>query len=160
MGLDDFTDDSSSSNSSSSNTSSSNKEYKSSKPNKPSYATQRFSDTPDTYPRAIRYQIKSIGRHWSRTYSTRRFDSGEEVLYGAGKRAKEDGCAVIAFTTIQSVVDELDDTETKDIYVVCYNIEENDRITEGEKIEYGDRWTQELYDAVRSEMNNLKDHLD
>lgn len=158
MGLDDFVEDDTSTDNTT-QTSSTSKD-KSAPDNTPSYAKQRFGDSRDVTPRRIKFQIKGVGRSWIKQFSTERFDSGEVILHGAGDRAKESGKTVLVYTTITSVIDNVSTEENKDIRVVCYDFDEDTEITEGENIEYTPDWHNDLYDAVRREMNNLQDILD
>jgi len=157
MGLDDFTQDDSSTDTTSESTTTS--KDTSTPDNTPYYSEQRFGDHNDVTPRRIKFQIKGVGRSWIKQFTTERFDSGEVILYGAGDRAKESGKTVLVYTTITPVIDNVSTEENKDIRVVCYDLDENKEITDGENIEYTPDWHNDLYDAVRRQMNNLQDIL-
>jgi hypothetical protein len=155
MGLDDFKEDSSS-NSSSSSSSTSNKSSNSSgSDNSPSAAKQAFCDLPKVNPRAIKNQIRVLGDKWVKQFSTRRFDEGELVMYGAGTNAKKSGKTVMIFTSIQQVTDDIQPDENKDMKVTCWDLDKRKAIGDPTIIEAEPRWKTELYKAIESKLDEL-----
>jgi hypothetical protein len=130
------------------------------KDNSPSEAAQAFTDLPMVTPRAIKYQIKSIGGKWVKQFSAKRFDTGEVVMYGYGDQAKQSGKTVAIFTTIQSVVDDIEIEEHQDIHVVCWDLEQREALNNGEYIKPKGEWNKQLRSAIEDQVEHLDQHVD
>lgn len=157
MGLDDFkTDDS---DSSSSTTSSSSKtEVGLSEPsNKAEHATQLFADSKLATPRRIKYQVKSWGGKWKYQFSLLRAENGELVMYSSGNNTSKNSKCVMVFTTIQSVLDDVRTDEQIDIWVVPWDLDKNDNISDGTYISPEDNWATELHQAVGKHIEELNE---
>jgi len=154
MGLEDFQseDDTGSNSSSTTNTSTSKT---TTEDNNPSNADVGFHDIPQANARAIKAQIRALAENWKKQYSNRRFDTGEIVMYSAGKNVKKCNKTVMVFTTIQPVTTEDDIEESKDIHVVCWDFNKDEPITEGTYIDETDRWKTQLYKAIEKQLDIL-----
>jgi len=154
MGLEDFqSEDDTSSNSSSTTTTSTTKQT--SKDNSPSNADVGFHDIELANARAIKAQVKALADNWKTQYSNRRFDTGEIIMYSAGKNVKKCNKTVMVFTTIQPVTTEDDIGESKDIHVVCWDFDKCEPITEGTYIDGTETWKTKLYKAIEKELDIL-----
>ena len=159
MGLEDFSSDDSGSTSSSTSSSGNTTSHGGGaglEDNTPTAALQSFSDFPAVTPRAIKYQIKSVGANWVNHYSTRRFDEGELVMYATGQQVKMNGNTVAVFTTIQSAFDPEPNHENKDIHVVCWDFNEREPLEPGIYVSEDDEWQQELMDTVEAQIYKLE----
>lgn len=159
MGLDDFSSDDSGSSSSSTSSNDNTTSHDGGaglEDNSPTAAIQSFSDFPAVTPRAIKYQIKSVGANWINQYSTKRFDSGEIVMYATGHQVNMYGNTVAVFTTIQSAFDVEPDNENKDIHVVCWDFDEREALEPGIYVSQDDEWQQELMDTVEAQIYKLE----
>jgi len=156
MGLEEFTDEVQEASTETEETQSGNEvRDRQFKDNSPGKSPQAFTDLPMVNPRAIKYQINTINTDWKHQFSTRRFDSGELVMYGYGKQADESGKTVAVFTTIQSAIDDITIEEHQDIHVVCWDLEEKEMLNDGEYIKPDGEWNQNLLNAVEEQIEEL-----
>lgn len=154
MGLDDFqSEDDTSSNSTSTTNNSTSKTTSSD--NSPSEANVGFHNIEVANARAIKAQTRALADKWKKQYSNIRFDTGEIIMYSAGDNVKKCGKTVMVFTTIQPVTTEDEVDETKDIHVVCWDLNEHKPITEGTYIGESDGWKTKLYNAIEKELEIL-----
>ena len=153
MGLDDFATESGKK--TKSRSSSRSKKPNTDTGNTPGYAKQCFMttdtasiDNPVVSPRAIMYEIKNYNCNWVTQFSTRRIPCGELVMRTGNTVVEGKGTSVAVFTTILSEFDRPDKPDNYDIWVVKWDMEDNEPVDEGMYVEYEGDWEVNLHMAL------------
>lgn len=158
MALDDFTSEDSTETSNSSSTNS--KEPRTDTGNTPGYARQCFVEgyvgNQRVSPRAIRYEIESIGLKWVTQFSSRRVDEGEIVMYADSVDNLGHGNTIAVFTTILSAFDRPYGVEQQDIWITEWDRIDNKLMGSEAIIEPEPEWSEELLDELHA-MITMKD---
>jgi len=155
MGLDEFLDDDSSNSSSSSSTTNTKQVDRSDFGASKFNIIQAFDKTGKVTPQQIKYQVRSIDAGWKSQFSLERMEKGELVLYSSGFHASSGGEVVMIFTTIQSVTEDEYNGDSKDIWVVFWDLDEGENIDEGAYINRDEGWEEVLFNEVDKRIKSL-----
>lgn len=121
----------------------------------PRFAYQGFAPDSEVTARSIKYQIKSFSVNWKTQFSMLRFNTGELVLYSAGVNVSEHGETVMVFTTIQSIMADEPPENDLDIWVVPWDLNKGDNLSEGTYISFTSEWNERLHNAVGKHLEEL-----
>jgi hypothetical protein len=166
MGLDSFKSDDSgnSGNASSSNNSSSNKVkigtdqgHDTKKPGAPTNTHQLFKHDGSLSPRDIKYEVKSYCPTYVKQFSTSRSDSGELVMYSAGRVTHVKSKTVAIFTSIKAFDDEPPFEDELDIKIVPWDLDNKEPLTEPQFIQSDDDWRRKIGKVIESAKNYIRE---
>jgi len=124
----------------------------------PRFAYHGFAPASEVAARSIKYQIKSFAANWQTQFSTLRFEHGELVMYSAGVNVKEDSRTVMVFTTIQGITADEPPEEQQSIWVVPWDLEQQDNLESGTHIQFEPEWNERLHQVIGRYLEELQSY--